>query len=305
MSRILGVATCSQLKLAERFGPLFETLAPELDLRAPDDIERPEDVRFMLTFIPDAEAFHRYPNLEAVFSVGAGQDAIDRCPSLPQGLPVYRLEDPDQALQMAGFCAFHVLWHHREMAQVRTNQVSEVWARKLTGLSPTARRIGVMGFGLMGRAVAKGLVALGYSVAGYSRRMPEAEPGVAHYTDGEMDAFLAQSDILINVLPLTPQTRGLIDAAFLAKLPRGAALIHVGRGGQLIEPDLITALDSGQLSGASVDVFETEPLPAGHPFWAHERVFVTPHVACIPTPEAVVRNVRQRMLAEFQEKKSA
>lgn len=295
MSRILGVVTCSDLNLAETFIPLFEERAPGLDLRRPEDIDRPEDVRFMLTFVPTDDAFVPYPGLEAVFSVGAGQDAIDACPSRPDTLPVYRLEDPDQALQMAGFCAFHVLWHHRDMAQVHANQPRALFERKITGLSPTARRIGVLGFGLMGRAVAKGLVALGYPVSGYSRRMPEAEPGVTHFTEGQLDDFLGQTDILVNVLPLTNATRGLIDASFLAKLPRGAALIHVGRGGQVDETALVEAINSGQLSGASVDVFEVEPLPENHSLWTHDSIFVTPHVACIPAPEAVVENVRQRM----------
>ncbi len=275
MTRILGVATCARVDVAERFVPLFERLAPELDLRAPQDIDRPEDVRFMLTFVPGDDAFTAYPNLEAVFSIGAGQDAIDACPSRPAGLPVYRLEDPDQALQMAAFCAFHVQWHQREMFATRAAQARGEWLRKLTGLSPQARRIGVMGFGHMGRAVARGLVSLGYPVLGYARRMPDpVEPGVTHFTEGQMDDFLSQSDILINVLPLTAQTRGLIDADFLAKLPQGAALIHVGRGGQV------------------------EPLPTDHPFWAHPKVFMTPHNACIPTPEAVVQSVRSRMVPE-------
>ncbi|EIE50887.1 hydroxyacid dehydrogenase [Salipiger aestuarii] len=299
MTRILGVATCSRLDVADRFVPLFERLAPEIDLRAPRDIDRPEDVRFMLTFVPGDDAFTPYPNLEAAFSIGAGQDAIDTCPSRPEGLPVYRLEDPDQALQMAAFCVFHVQWHQREMFDIRAAQARGEWLRKAAGLSPRSKRIGVMGFGHMGRAVAKALVALGYPVQGYARRMPDPpEPGVTHFTDGQMDDFVARSDILVNVLPLTPQTRGLIDAGFLARLPQGAALIHVGRGGQVDEPALIAALDSGHLSGASVDVFETEPLPADHPFWAHERVFMTPHSACIPVPEAVVRSVRARMRSD-------
>ncbi|MDQ2093058.1 2-hydroxyacid dehydrogenase [Rhodalgimonas zhirmunskyi] len=294
---MIGVACCDRIELPGHLGPYFERLAPELDLRRPEEIDRPEEVSYMITFAPAPDAFVPYPNLRAVYSIGAGTDAILDCPSLPEGLPVYRVEDPDQAIQMAGFAAFHVLWHHRNMGQYLENRKTGHWARSITGLSPQARRIGVMGFGHMGRAVARGLVALGYPVAGYSRRMPTpVEPGVTHYTEDDLDAFLAQSDILINVLPLTPTTQGLIDEEMLAKLPEGAALIHLGRGGQVDEAAMTAALDRGQLSGASLDVFETEPLPPGHPLWTHPKVFVTPHVACIPEPQAVVLSIREMLL---------
>ncbi|KGB80649.1 hydroxyacid dehydrogenase [Rhodovulum sp. NI22] len=293
---MIGVMCCTRLDLKNSFGPFFTELAPELDLRTPEEVDRPEDVEFMVAFVPAPDAFRPYPNLRAVFSVGAGTDAILACASLPKDLPVYRIEDPDQAQQMAGFAAFHVLWHHRDMATWMETRKAARWEREVTGLSPRRRRIGVLGFGLMGRAVARGLVALGYPVASYSRSAPEpAETGVTHHCGDELDAFLAQSDMLINVLPLTPQTQELIGAEMLAKLPRGAALIHLGRGGQVDEAALIDAIDSGHLSGASLDVFETEPLPQGHPLWTHPKVFVTPHMACIPERQAVVLSIRQRL----------
>ena len=301
MTRILGVVHDTRLQLADRYIPLFEDLAPELELRAPEDIDRPEDVRFMVTFLPADDAFSPYPEMRAVFSIGAGIDAIQACPSRPADLPIHRVEDPDQAQQMAGFCAFHVLWHHREMAAWMEARGRQAWERKLYGLSPLDKRIGVMGFGLMGRAIARGLAGLGYPVASYSRRAPEPEPGVTHYTEEGLDAFLGQSDILINVLPLTPQTQGMIGAETLAKLPQGAALIHIGRGGQVDEDALVAAIDSGHLSGASVDVFETEPLPEGHPLWTHPKVFVTPHIASIPVPADVVRSIRDRVLATYSD----
>ncbi|WP_417803757.1 2-hydroxyacid dehydrogenase [Thalassospira lucentensis] len=298
---MIGVLSCSKLDLRDIYGAHFETLAPELDLRLPHEIDRPEDVTFMVTFAPAPDAFTPYPNIRAVYSIGAGVDAITSCPSLPSTVAVHRVEDPDQARQMAGFAAFHVVWHHRNMGDCLANQKIGHWQRQLTGLSPRARRIGVLGFGHMGRTVAKALVALGYPVASYSRSCPNpSENGVTHYSSqnsaGAFDDFLAQSDILINVLPLTDQTRGILGAENLAKLPQGAALIHLGRGGQVDEAALMDALDRGHLSGASLDVFDTEPLPTDHPLWRHQKVFVTPHVACICEPPAAVLSIRRTQL---------
>lgn len=294
---MIGVLSCSKLDLRDIYGAHFDTLAPELDLRLPHEIDRPEDVTFMVTFVPAADAFTPFPNIRAVYSIGAGVDAITSCPSLPPTVAVHRVEDPDQARQMAGFAAFHVLWHHRNMGNYLANQKIAHWERHLTGLSPRARRIGVLGFGLMGRAVAKSLVALGYPVASYSRSAPHpSEDGVTHYRAGGFDDFLAQSDILINVLPLTDQTRGILGSENLAKLPKDAALIHLGRGGQVDEAALIDALDRGHLSGASLDVFDAEPLPTDHPLWAHPKVFVTPHVASICEPQSAVLSIRRTQL---------
>lgn len=293
---MIGVATCARLDLMGHFGPHFAELAPELDLRPPERIDRPEEVEFMITFEPDDAAFAPYPNLRAVFSVGAGTDAIERCPSLPHGLPVHRVQLPDQAAQMAGFAAFHVLWHHRRMADYVHDQQAQLWQRRLGGFSPRARRIGILGYGHMGRGIARGLLALDYPVSAYSRSLPATpDAGVTHFGAGALDDFLAQCDILINVLPLTAETTGLIDADFLSKLPTGAALIHLGRGSQVDEAALIAALDRGHLSGASLDVFETEPLPPGHPLWSHPKVLITPHVASVPEPADVVRSIRQQV----------
>ena len=298
MTRTIGVATCSVLDMPRFFARPFADLAPEIDLISPEDVMDPAAVDFVLTFKPADDAFTPYPNLRAVFSVGAGTDAIQSCPSLPD-VPVFRVEDPDQALQMAGFAAFHVVWHHRRMGDFLTAQDRHEWARRVGDQSPTLRRIGVMGFGIMGRAIAQALVALGYPVTVLSRSLPtDPLDGAAHMTTDDLDGFLAGTDILINVLPLTDATVGILNAETFAKLPEGAALIQIGRGAQLVEADLLQALDSGQLSGASLDVFDTEPLPADSTLWDHPALFLTPHVASTPRNSAVVENV-QRGLAKL------
>lgn len=286
------LATCTVLDLPALFGPVFARDLPQVSLLAPDQIDDPTSIEIALSWKPAPDAFARYPNLRAVFSVAAGVDAIRDCPSLPD-VPVYRVEDPDQALQMAGFAAFHTLWHHRRMGEHLAAQRRGEWVREIRDLSPKGRRVGVMGFGLMGRAIAAGLSSLGYPVTTLSRRLPAHPlPGITHLTSGDLPAFLAGTDILINVLPLTPETVGLLDRRCFAALPAGAALIQLGRGPQLVEPDLIAALDSGHLSGASLDVFATEPLPPDSPLWHHPRVVITPHVASTPRPEAIVASVR-------------
>jgi glyoxylate/hydroxypyruvate reductase A len=293
----IGVATCSVLDMMHFFAGPFAEYAPDIILLTPDQVTDPATVDFVVTFKPADDAFLPYPNLRAVFSVGAGIDAIMECPSLPD-IPVFRVEDPDQALQMAGFAAFHVIWHHRRMGDFLAAQTRAEWDRRVGDQSPTLRRVTVLGFGMMGRAIAKALIALGYPVTVVSRSMP-AEPltGADHQVVDALDTVLGRTDILVNVLPLTPQTEGLLNAETFAKLPRGAALIQIGRGRQLIEDDLIAALDSGRLSGASLDVFEEEPLPPTSPLWSHPALFLTPHVASTPTHRAVVENVTRGLVS--------
>lgn len=291
-----GVALCERLDLMRLFGPYFAA-EPTLDLRPPERIADPSEIEFALAWRPGQEAFTPYPNLRAVFSIAAGTDGITASRSLPRDIPLIRLRDPDQALQMAGFAVFQVLWHHRGMADLIAAQARHEWARRAGGASPARRRIGILGLGFMGRQIARSLAALGYPVTSLTRHPPDPEPGVTHLTQDRRAAFLAGTDILINVLPMTPETRGLLDRALFDALPRGAALIHMGRGGQLVEEDLLAALDSGQLSGASLDVFATEPLPRGHPFWDHPKILVTPHIAGEAEAGAVVENVRRGMEA--------
>ena len=289
----VGVASCSYVDVFLHFGDAFAEYAPELTILPEEQIDDPEDVRFIVTFKPDDGLFDRFPNVDAVFSLGAGVDAILSCASLPEGLPVFRVNDSAQAAQMAGFATFHVLWHHRGMGRYLTNQAQCVWDRPRDSRSPDIVRVGVMGFGQMGRAIAANLVHLGYDVACWSRRLPDApEPGVTHFDFDQRNAFLKDCQILINVLPLTAQMTGILNADLFAQLPKGASLIQLGRGQHLVDQDLLDALDSGHLSGASLDVFNTEPLPEDHPYWPHPNVVVTPHTACAPEVRTVVRSVQ-------------
>jgi glyoxylate/hydroxypyruvate reductase A len=203
---------------------------------------------------------------------------------------------------MAAYVALNVLYHHRRMTEFRELQAAKVW-KYLP--EPAARevRVGLMGLGVLGRAAAAALAPFGYRLAGWSRT-PKAVAGVACCSGpAALDGFLADTDILAALLPLTHETRGLLNRALIGKLSRGGrsallpgpVLINAGRGGLQIDADIAAALEAGELYAASLDVFETEPLPAASPLWQHPRVVVTPHNAAESTPSAIARYaLRQR-----------
>lgn len=204
------------------------------------------------------------PALRWVCSVAAGVEKL-LVPELPPALPVSRIVDPDQALGIAQFVALMVLRHARELPLYERQQLQADWTRHPKAAA--RHRIGVLGFGEVGQALAAPLRALGFPVDGWNRAA------------GPLHALLARSDIVVNTLPLTPATAGLLDADAFAAMPRGAYVINVARGGHLVEPDLIAAIASGHLAGAALDVQAEEPLPPAHPLWRTPGVLITPHIA--------------------------
>ncbi len=221
----------------------------------------------------------RCPNLKAIVSLGAGIDHILGNPALDH-LPVVRMIDPGLTRGMTEFALLEVLHHHRRMPEFAAMQRGHQWKPMYMPLA-TERHVGIMGMGVLGRDAAKKLKELGFKVAGWSRR-PQRLAGVRSYAGiAQLGRFLARTEILVCLLPLTPETRHILNAESFARLPEGAAVINLARGGHLVESDLVAALDSGHLSGASLDVFEQEPLPPSHPLWTHPKVTVTPHVASL------------------------
>jgi glyoxylate/hydroxypyruvate reductase A len=257
-------------------GPL-RTALPELRVELLQDLP-PATPNYAVAWGTVA-GLDRCPNLRAIVSLGAGIDHILAQPALTH-LPVVRMIDPGLTRGMTEYVLLQVLHHHRRMPEFQAQQARQEWRERLAPLAPS-RRVGIMGMGMLGSDAARALAALGFPVAGWSRRAHRVE-GVESYAgiDG-LAPFLAQSDILVCLLPLTQETRGILNADLLARLPKGASVINAARGGHLIESDLVAALDSGHLSGASLDVFEHEPLPSGHPFWRHPKIVVTPHVASL------------------------
>ncbi len=293
---IEGVYLSTVFDLEKMFGRHFEPYAGEVRLRRPEAVDDPAAIRFALAWHPAAEAFAPYPNLGLAHSIAAGVDSIVRCPSLPGQVQVARVRDNSQADLMAGFAAWHVVWHHRNMRHHIVHEARCEWSRQdVAGfIAPRDCPVGILGFGLMGNAIARAVTAMGFPVVAAVRNAPSgAVPAGVEFEcgDGAAERVAARARILINVLPLTPQTRGILNARLFSAMPEGAVLIQLGRGEHLVEADLLAALGDGRISAASLDVFATEPLPRDHPFWQDERILVTPHQASDSSPDLMARQV--------------
>lgn len=251
----------------------------------------PGQIDYALSFRPPRGLLKTLTNLKAILSLGAGVDGFFADPELPVRVPLVRFVDRTLSQEMAQYVVLHVLLHHREQRMYDAAQREHRWAQQLLPRRTEDTRIGFLGLGEIGTVCAQHLRALGFTLSGWSRS-PKTVEGVKNFAGADrLDAFLAQSDVLVCLLPLTQDTRGILNAATFAKLPKGAFVINVARGGHLIEDDVIAAIDSGHLSGAALDVFQTEPLPATSPLWAHPKITVTSHVAAISDPAAGIQSV--------------
>lgn len=256
---------------------------------------RARDARYAVVWLPPPELFTTETRLRAVFNVGAGVEGLLGNPALPPNLPILRLLDAGMAPKMAEYVCFYLARITRGLDRFGGPHRLRDWNVDRPRGTPPA--VGVMGLGAIGAYIARAATVFGYPVLGWSRTPKEID-GVRCYAGAEgLREFLPRSNFLVNVLPLTRETENLLDARLFARLPRGAHLINVGRGGTIVDADLIAALDRGQLGSATLDVFRVEPLPDEHPFWNHPRITVTPHLSG-PTPrepaaaqiaEAIVR----------------
>jgi glyoxylate/hydroxypyruvate reductase A len=247
-------------------------------------------VRYAAVWKPPPGGLKAFPNLAVVFNLGAGVDAIMADASLPD-VPIVRVADADLTGRMTEYVVMHVLLHHRHQRYIDACQRDRRWdppAQRAAG----AVRVGVMGLGVLGCDAAEVLRRLGFDVAGWSRSR-KAIPGIATYAgEAELAAFLARTDILVCLLPLTPATRGILNRRTFSLLARdgasgGPVVINAGRGGLQVASDLLAALDDGTLLAATLDVFEPEPLPAESPFWSHPKVTVSPHNAADTDPDTI------------------
>lgn len=279
----------------ETWARLFAERAPEMPFRLWPDVGDPAAVRYLAAWQPPDDIARALPNLEVLFSVGAGVDQFNFA-TVPAHVPVVRMVEPGIVEGMVEYVCEAVLAVHRDLFDYARQQRGQVW-HALPVRAAASRRIGVMGLGMLGSAVLERLRLFRFDCAGWSRSQHSIE-GVTCYAGlSELDAFLARTDVLICLLPLTADTRGVLDAALLRKLPRGASLVQTGRGAHLDQDALLALLAEGHLDYALLDVTEPEPLPAEHPLWAHPRVRITPHIASATRPEtaveAVLDNVRR------------
>lgn len=270
----------------------FSEFAPGLDVRDWSDPNvSAEDVRYVMVWEPDAGRLAQFPNLRLISSAAAGIDHILCDPQLPAHVPLVRLVTVDQSRRMAEYVSWAVLSLMRRVPEILALNTVRGWDSGLTGETAPDTRVGVMGLGAMGARSAEMLVALGYQVAGWSNTTKQIA-GVQSFVGPDAFAdFLARSDILVCLLPLTPATTGIIRAATIARLPKGACIVNAGRGGHVVTQDLIDALDAGTLGAAVLDVFDSEPLPNDSPLWPHPNVLVTPHVASFGSRRVRARHV--------------
>jgi glyoxylate/hydroxypyruvate reductase A len=261
-----------------------------MEVRVWPDTGPLDRVSYALVWKPPLGLLKTLPALKGILSLGAGVDHLFLDPDLPRGVPIVRMVDAGYAQQMSEYALYGVLHFHRNMGDYLAQQRRGQW-RPLAAIPAAECSVGVMGLGILGLDFVRAVRPLGYRVLGWSRTHKDL-PGVVTFQgpDG-LQPFLAGSRILANFLPLTSHTRGILNARTFAELPRGAALINIARGAHLVEADLLAALDSGQLSGALLDVFQEEPLPSGHPFWQHPKIFMTPHVAGQAIAELMVSQV--------------
>ena len=276
-----------------QWAALFARKAPDLRFRVWPDLGDPTEIRYLAAWQPPDNLTRTLPNLEAIFSVGAGIDQFDLS-HVPTHVPVVRMIEPGIVEGMVEYVTQAVLTLHRDLFDYALQQQQQIW-RERTQLPAAQRRIGVLGLGVLGTAVLEPLRLFDFACAGWSRSVRTLEGVECYAGEAALDAFLARTDILICLVPLTDATRGLLDAALFARLPRGASLIQTGRGPHLRQQDLLAALDSGQLQHAILDVTDPEPLPAGHPLWTHPRVRITPHIASATRPDTAVEVVLENL----------
>jgi glyoxylate/hydroxypyruvate reductase A len=274
----------------------FALELPEMEFRVWPDAGERARVTYALVWRPQPGLLASLPNLKAILSLGAGVDHVLLDPQLPEGVPIVRMVDAGLAAQMSEYALYGVLHFHRSMQHYADQQRRAEW-RQVPAVPAQQRSVGVMGLGVLGSDFARKVVPLGFKVLGWSRT-PKSLPGVTTFHGHEaLSAFLGETEILANFLPLTAETAGILNASTFGRLPRGACIINIARGAHLDERDLVAALDGGQLAGAMLDVFQREPLPPEHRFWHHPHVVVTPHVAAQAIAalmvEQVIDNIRR------------
>ena len=257
--------------------------------------EHLEQADYAVVWAPPQGFINSQRSLKAIFNIGAGVDALMKL-RLPAGVPVVRLDDAGMAVQMAEYVCHAVIRHFRELDVYEAEAAQGRWAYR----KPRRRAdftVGIMGMGVLGARVSQALAQFDFPVLGWSRS-PRQLAGVQCFAgEAGLADFLAATQVLVCLLPLTPQTEGIMRRETLRQLKPGAYVINVARGGHLVDEDLLALIDSGHLAGATLDVFRTEPLPAGHPFWQHPKITITPHTSA--------RTLRDESIAQIAAKLAA
>jgi len=250
---------------------------------------------YALVWKPPPELLAKLRSAKAIFNLGAGVDSLDSIPRSLQAVPLIRLEDAGMAEQMAEYVVHAVLGRYREFDAYAQLQSERVWQPRRR-LDKSSFRVGILGIGVLGVAVAAALATFGFPVDGWSRSRKQIRNVTSFEGSAGLQAFLSRCRVLVCMLPLTAETRGMLDRATLSQLPQHAYVVNVSRGALLVEEDLLALIDSGALSGATLDVFQKEPLPPLHPFWHHPRITLTPHISAVTRIEESVAQIQAKIL---------
>jgi len=276
------------------WGKHLREAVPGLDFRVWPQVGEPADIEAALVWKAPEGELRKFPNLKLIINIGAGVDSIVKDRSLPAGIPIVRIADPEMSRMMAQFVLAAVLRHYRDFVSFARAQKERRW-HYIHPREATTCSVGVMGLGNLGATAANELARQGFKVSGWARSPKTLEGVESFHGEAGLASFLAKSEILVVMLPLTPETEGVLDAKALGMLPRGAKVINVGRGKLIDEEALIAALRSGQVAEATLDVFQTEPLPAASPLWDFDQVLITPHLASVAIPRTAARQVAENL----------
>ena len=263
---------------AEHYIREMRRLDPRLEIREWPDIGNPEDVDIAMVWKMPHGELAKFPNLKLIISMAAGVDHVLSDPDRPEGVPIVRVTDPHMARSMGHWFLMNILRLHRETAHYDKLRSQKIWPAEIA-FDTDSVSVGILGLGYLGVHVAQMLKAVGLRVQGWSRT--EKNLAGIHSFSGRtgLDQMLSNTNYLACLLPNTPVTEGIMNLSLFNKMPRGSYVLNAGRGSQLVESDLLEALNNGQIKGAALDVFETEPLPKDHPFWTDSRILLTPHHA--------------------------
>ena len=286
----------------ERWRDALVPVMPEVDfthnfhvwpncMKSQNDLE---NIDIALVWRPKPGDLKHFPNLKAVINLGAGVDTILADKTYPKGVPLVRLIDPALTRHMSEFVVHRVLHFHRKFHVYDQMQRDHDW-RELVQDDTPQKRIGIMGLGTLGTDAARHLAPFGFQIAGWSRTEKHINGIQSFYGENSLKEFLARTDILICLLPLTPETHGILNAQTLSQLPEGAYVINSGRGLQINQHDLLVELDSGHIAGAALDVFCTEPLPTNSPIWDHPKIIITPHIASLSSAQSAAKNIAENI----------
>jgi glyoxylate/hydroxypyruvate reductase A len=290
------VCLCDTHDLKRFFAAAFEATHPWLRLVNPDEVSDPLAINHAFAFSPGKDAFVPYPNLRMISSAGAGIDVLLGHPGVAQDVVISRVKLEEQAEMIAAFAMWHIIDWQRKISDYPALQKRKEWA-PINRTAPTEFPVGVLGYGLIGGTLARRLHDLKYPVLAYGSK-PRHDDGIEIASGADGLKRIANScRAIVNLLPLTDETTGILSSELFAEMRDDALIINLGRGSHLVEPDLIAALEKGRPAGAALDVFAVEPLPQSHPFWEHDKIRITPHIAGYAEPSSVVRFVAEGIAA--------